>query len=297
LNQIRGLARVPGYATIENYASLERMPEVQEAINMEVGNEELQLILAAKEEAAAALQLAAEAEKIAQKISDPAKKALIMNAIKEVKLCSQRVIECAESLSKSPRDPVLQQRLANAQLELGNAIQKVVNLTSTNDRELTDAMNEMRSEIDQSNSAEAQLLRAAQEVLDEIAAHFNSDKKMKPEETIARAKELAAKAAELARKLKEMAATTTDPIFKEKLQAAAKFIRDSSIQIKILSAVKAAGGDDKSNSVQMSARGLQTNIAEVIKVVQTQAIRNRFKSTVKQTMAINKVLRLWRRAN
>ena len=74
-----------------------------------------------------------------------------------------------------------------------------------------------------------------------------------------------------------MAAKTTDPVFREKLLNAAKIIRDGGIQIKILSAVRAAGGEDKGNSVAMASKGLQTNIQEIIKEVRAEQLRTKFR--------------------
>eukprot|EP01114_Cavostelium_apophysatum_P003519 TRINITY_DN1345_c0_g1_i2.p1 TRINITY_DN1345_c0_g1~~TRINITY_DN1345_c0_g1_i2.p1 ORF type:complete len:784 (+),score=242.09 TRINITY_DN1345_c0_g1_i2:136-2487(+) len=287
LNAVRRDAQIGGGGQAEEDASYATL-----------GTEEMQLINAAREEASAALQLAAEAEKIAEKMTDPAKKALIKAAIKEVQLCSQRVIDMAEHVSKNPRDAAAQHALADAQHDLGNAIQRVVDLTSTKNDELADAMAAMKLETTAGSASEQNLLKSAQQVLDQIAATFGSDNNMSPEQVIANARELSTKAQELARQLREMAEKTTDPVYKEKLLQAAKIIRDGSIQVKILSAVKAAGGkNDKSNAVQMAAKGLQANITEVIKVVQAEGIRNRFRSTVKQTIAINKVVRLWRAGN
>jgi len=128
-----------------------------------------------------------------------------------------------------------------------------------------------------------------------IAATFgDSSKKLSPKEIIDGAKLLSTKAHELAKQLIEMASKTTDPVFKEKLLHSARIIKDGAVQIKILSAVRAAGGEDKTNSVGMAAKGLQTNIQEIIKAVQADSLRNRFRSTVKQTMAINKVVNVWR---
>jgi len=287
LNQVRREARlIPG----QEFSSTE--------LDMRSGQSaEAQLVAAAKEEASAAMQLAAEAEKHASKITDPVRKQRILEAIKEVKLCAQRVVEAAELVSANPHDPVAQQKLASAQRDLGTAIQRVVDLTSGNDRELSDAMAEMKQETDAKGSSETAILAAAEDVLKEIAATFGSNRKMRPEEVIAYAKELSNKANELAKQLRAMADATTDPVYKEKLLNAAKIIRDGAIQIKILSAVRAAGGDADSpnSSVAMSAKGLQTNIQEIIKEVRAQSLKNRFRSTVKQTMAINKVVSVWRK--
>jgi hypothetical protein len=56
------------------------------------GKEEQQLVAAAKEQASAALQLAALAEEQANKMTDPARKQKLKAAIQEVKQCSQAVV-------------------------------------------------------------------------------------------------------------------------------------------------------------------------------------------------------------
>jgi hypothetical protein len=84
-------------------------------------------------------------------------------------------------------------------------------------------------------------------------------------------------------------------VFKKKLLGASRILKDGGIQIKILSAVKAAGGEDKGNSVGMAVKGLQTNIQEIIKEVKAESLKNRFRSTVKTTIAINKVVNVWKR--
>eukprot|EP01118_Nematostelium_gracile_P009807 TRINITY_DN3319_c0_g1_i1.p1 TRINITY_DN3319_c0_g1~~TRINITY_DN3319_c0_g1_i1.p1 ORF type:complete len:210 (-),score=79.76 TRINITY_DN3319_c0_g1_i1:16-645(-) len=180
-----------------------------------------------------------------------------------------------------------------AQKDLANAIEKVVTLTSTGDSEVNDAMQDMR---DVHTGPEADILVAAQQLLDKIARTFGDpSKKMTPGDVINNAKELSTNAAELAKQLREMAAKTSDPVYKEKLLNAAKIIRDGGIQIKILSAVRAAGGEDKGNSVAMAAKGLQTNIQDIIKEVRSESLRNKFRNTVKQTIAINKVVNVWKK--
>jgi len=253
-----------------------------------------ELVAAAKEEAAAALQLADEADKLADKITDPTKRAAIKKAIQDVRSASKKVVEAADLVAQNPHDPVAQEKLAAAQKELAGAIERVVNLTSGGtDRELNDAMADMRVD---GSGAEGNILLSAQKLLDKIANTFgNPNKKLSPQEVINAAKELSLEAAELAKQLREMAAKTTDPVFKEKLLNAAKIIRDGGIQIKILSAVRAAGGEDKGNSVAMASKGLQTNIQEIIKEVRAEQLRTKFRNTVKQTMAINKVVNVWKK--
>eukprot|EP01119_Soliformovum_irregulare_P005452 TRINITY_DN17211_c0_g1_i1.p1 TRINITY_DN17211_c0_g1~~TRINITY_DN17211_c0_g1_i1.p1 ORF type:complete len:812 (+),score=266.83 TRINITY_DN17211_c0_g1_i1:195-2438(+) len=258
-------------------------------------SDEMQLINAAKEEANAALLLAAEAEKLAAKITDPRKREAIKKAIQEVKECSRRVIEAADLLAKNPHDLAAQQKLSAAQKDLSAAIQKVVSLTGGDnpDDELSGAMADMK--LADQGGAEGLLLTRANELLQKIGNTFgNPNNKMTPEQVIAAAKELSTDANDLARQLRELAAKTSDPVFKEKLLNMAKILRDGGLQIKILSAVRAAGGEDKSNSLQYAAKGLQNNITEIIKEVQAEQLRSKFRNTVKQTIAINRVVSVWK---
>jgi len=258
-------------------------------------SEEAQLAQAAKEEAAAALQLADEAENIVSKMADPIKKQKLLAAIAEVRTAAQRVMEAAELVARNPKDVAAQQKLASAQKELGAAIERVVALTDDKDRDIADAMAEMNLDDPRNpQNKEAAVLQAAQAVLDDIAKAFAANQN-DPTKIIAFAKDLAAKAAELAKQLRELAERTKDPVYKEKLLNAAKIIRDSSIQVKILSAVRAAGGEDKSNSVGSGIKGLQSNIQEVIKEVQANSIKNKFRATVQTTIAINKVVNAWKK--
>jgi len=252
-----------------------------------------QLVQAAKEEAAAAMLLADEADKLADKMTDPYKKDKLKKAIQQVRAASKKVVEMAEMVSANPYDAAAQEKLSQAQKELAVAIENVVNLTGSGDKDINSAMEDMR--LESGGGKEGDLLKAAQQLLDKIASTFGDpNKKLSPQEIIELAKELSSNAAELARQLKEMADKTQDPVFKEKLLHAARIIRDGGIQIKILSAVRAAGGEDRGNSVAMASKGLQTNIQQIIKEVRAETLRNKFKSTVKQTIAINKVVKAWR---
>jgi len=252
-----------------------------------------QLVQAAKEEAAAALLLADEADKLADRMTDPTRRDKLKKAIQQVRAASKKVVEMAEIVSANPYDVAAQEKLSLAQKELAIAIENVVNLTGSGDKDVNSAMEDMK--LESGGGKEGDLLKSAQQLLDKIASTFGDpNKKLSPQEMIALAKELSTNAADLARQLKEMADKTTDPVFKEKLLHAARIIRDGGIQIKILSAVRVAGGEDKGNSVAMASKGLQTNIQQIIKDVRAETLRNKFKSTVKQTIAINKVVKAWR---
>jgi len=203
----------------------------------------------------------------------------------------------AELVSKNPGDTVAQAKLSAVQKELGLALEKVVELTSKQNLDLENSLQEMKKETDSKGNISGQennILQSAQAVLDEIA-NFFTDKKMTPAQVISASKSLSTKATELSKQLLEMAEKTTDPIYKQKLISSARLIKDGTIQIKILSAVRAAGGDDKTNTIQNAFKTLQANIDMVVQTVTAESLRTKFKSTVKQTVAMNKLLTHWRK--
>jgi len=157
-------------------------------------------------------------------------------------------------------------------------------------------MQEMKIQTEQSSSGtQSNFFNAAEKVLSEISSTFNSKTKLSPQQTIASAKELSTKSNQLYQQLTEMAKNTKDPVLKEKLQNSAKLIKDGSIQIKILSAVSAAGGEGGTSSVSMAVKGLQTNIQEILSAVRAEELKNKFRSTVMQTVAINRVINVWKK--
>jgi cell division protein ZapA (FtsZ GTPase activity inhibitor) len=160
--------------------------------------------------------------------------------------------------------------LTGAQKDLGIAIEKVVALTGERDAEVNTAMAEMKQQSGGAGAEQAVLI-TAQQMLDEIAKTFSAN--LKGPAAIESAKAMSLKATDFARQLKELAEKTTDPVYKEKLYTASKIIRDGSLQIKILSAVRAAGGEDSGNTVGMAVKGLQSNIQDVMKDIAAENIR------------------------
>ena len=172
---------------------------------------------------------------------------------------------------------------------------------------------------------------------------------LNPKEAIANSKLLSQHANDFAKSLNEMSTTTEDPAFKgnefrisfcediyicvrtkkkkielEKLQNNARFIKDASLQIKILSAVSTGSGAKGADPVMQSAKGLQANLVRyypisnnfffftkwiffgdppifyvfyhhrVMNEVGSEQIRTRFKNSVERTAAMNKVVNAWK---
>ncbi|PRP74596.1 large adhesin, partial [Planoprotostelium fungivorum] len=261
---------------------------------------EAQLVAASKAEATAALELAEEAERLLNGITDPNKKKQLADAIHHVKTTARKVLDAADALARNPHDPQLQGALSKAQAELGQRIQSVISLTneSKRDEEVAAAMAQMKLEESQSAAAtQNKFLSEASELLAEISKTFGGSTKLSAEETIANAKKLSERANSLAAQLREIAAGIQDPVLKEsqKILQSAKIIKDSGTQVKILSAVRAAGSDDRSNTVGNAVKNMQTNIAEVIRQIQAEQLKQKFRSIVQNTVNINKVVKAWRR--
>jgi len=256
------------------------------------------LVAASKAEATAALELADEAERLLSTVTDPNKRKQLSDAIQYVKTIAKRVLEAADALARNPHNKELQDALSSAQSDLGKRIQDVIQFTndSKRDDDVAAAMAQMKLEESQSAAAtQNKFLGEAQQLLAEISKTFGGSTKLSPEETIANAKNLSEKANRLAAQLREIAATIADPVLKEKILQSAKIIKDSGTQVKILSAVRAAGSDDRSNTVGNAVKNMQTNIAEVIRQIQAEQLKQKFRSIVQNTVAINKVVKAWRR--
>jgi hypothetical protein len=264
-------------------------------IRMQKGKEAQALAQAAQEQAATALRLADEAETLAAQISDPKKRAEIQAAIREIRSQAARVIAAAERVVANPADTNAHAELESAQRDLGQAIHKVVVLTGAHgDADVAAALQDMLNADARDGSANAIFL-AAESLLGDFVASLLDTTNMDPKEVLRRAKELSAKAAELIKQLRAMAAETSDPIFKQKLLDAANLISDNSMQCKILAMVRASSqSPDKANTVGNSARLLQTNINDILREVRAEQLRTRFRDTVRQTMAINRVMKAWK---
>jgi len=258
---------------------------------------EAQVVAASKAEASAALELAAEAERLLAGITDPNKRKQLADAIQQVKITAQRVNAAADQLASNPHSVELQKALSEAQGDLNKKIQGVLELTNAHNRdeEVAEAMSQMKLEESQrSANNQARFLDEANDLLAEISKTFGSDSKLSAQETIANAKKLSESANKLAAQLREIAATVSDPVLKEKLLQSAKIIKDSGTQVKILSAVRAAGSDDRSNTVGNAVKNMQTNINEVIRQIQADSLKQKFRNIVQNTMMINKVVKAWR---
>lgn len=282
---------IPGDDGFQDLKAQEEAKMIE--IRMQKGKEAQALAAAAQEQAATALRLADEAEALAQQIKDPVKRAEILGAIKDIRTNAARVIAAAEKVLANPGDMNAQAELQQAQKDLNQSIHKVVVLTGAHsDADVAAALRDMLD--DGGEGTASAVFAAADRLLGDFVDLLLDTTNMDPKEVMRRAKELSENAKELIKQLRAMAAVCEDPVMKEKLLTAANLISDNSMQVKILAMVRAsAQSPDKSNAVGNAARLLQTNIKDIIREVKADQLRTRFRNTVRQTMAMHRVMNAW----
>lgn len=269
-------------------------PQAQQNIDMLKGENEL--VTAAKQQAVEALKIAEEAEKFAHTLTDQQKKQEILDAAGALRKCAHELIAAAEEVAKNPNDMALQTKMLDKQKELAGHIAKVIGLTSAMQEELARAMRELEALLAESEALFNEFFAACKACQADVQANYvDRQGKKAPQEMVSHAKGLSDHAQKIAKLLKEMSTKTNDPRFKGQLDSAAKFIRDKSIQVKMISAVKVAmtGDDVDDNQVVSAAKGLNTEVTDIVKVVRAGLLKRRLASTQAQTAAIAKIRSLW----
>eukprot|EP01102_Stenamoeba_stenopodia_P015332 TRINITY_DN5211_c0_g1_i1.p1 TRINITY_DN5211_c0_g1~~TRINITY_DN5211_c0_g1_i1.p1 ORF type:complete len:943 (+),score=367.38 TRINITY_DN5211_c0_g1_i1:265-2829(+) len=260
--------------------------------------EDNQLVIFAKEQFSIAMQMVEEAEKIAAKETNPARKQKIQTAIAGVKTSGQEVIKAAESVVEDPMNPEKLSKLDSSQAKLCSAIEQLAEATrdtSSSSTELVSAMKEMN--INDKDAGE-DLLALALETIALIVAFLDNanNSKRDPKKVIDEAREIAAKSNQLSALLKAKAMSTTDPVYKEQLMNFSKILRDKAMQVKILSAVQVASQkSDDSQQVASCTKGLSATIKDALATLQEQSLKDRVKSAMGRVNAIRKVVNVWRR--
>jgi len=227
---------------------------------------------------------------------DQKKKQEILQAAQELRNCAHAVIAAAEDVAANPNDPNLQKILMDRQKDLSHAIVKVIGLTSAMQEELARAMRELEALLAESEALWNEFFAACKACQTEVEDSFvKKQGKKSPQEMVGSAKKLSEHATLISKLLKEMATKTNDPTFKNQLEAAAKYIRDKSIQVKMISAVKVAmtGDDVDDNQVVSAAKGLSGEVTEIVKTVRAGMLKRRLQSTQQQTAAIAKIRAIW----
>jgi len=253
------------------------------------------LVAAAKEQARAALDVIREAEKYAE--NDPELQKKIQQAADEVRNWVLKVLEAARRVAANPNDLAAQAALSDAQKGLAAAIQALVNLAKGKTKKEVDealrSLNEATKDDPKASAATsknaAEFLKRAETLLKDIMAIWGEGVKTDVKTGVMKARELAAKVNDLAKLLEEIVPTVTAEKFKKTLLNGARIIRDNGLKLKILAAVKAAGGEDDAGQVAAAARGLAVQIKQIMNDVSALSLQYRVQQTEKQAMILKKI--------
>lgn len=271
-------------------------PQETAKANIDFLKGENELVTAAKQQAVEALKIAEEAEKFAHTLQDQEKKQKILDAAQELRGWAKKVIESAEAVAANPNDENLQKTLVANQKELSKSIAKVIGLTSEMQEEIARAMRELEALLAESEKLFEEFFAACKACQTQVEGDFLSASRAKdPKAMVGNSKKTSDHANNIARILREMSTKTNDPRFKHQLDAASKYVRDRAIQLKMISAVKLAttGDEVDDNQVVSAAKGLHTEVADIVKAVRAGLLKRRLQNTQQQTLAIKKIRELW----
>jgi len=270
-------------------------PPVKKAeVDFQKGENEL--VTAAKQQALEALKIAEDAEKFAHTLDDPKKKQEILEAAGHLRRVAHEVIAAAEDVARNPNDPDKQRILLDKQKDLTAAISKVIGLTMAMQEDIARAMRELEALLAESEALFHEFFAACKACQGDVERDFVAKQGRKTaSEMVGSAKNLSTHAANISRLLKEISSKSNDKQFKNQCDSAAKYIRDKSLQCKMISAVKAATTSDEvdDNQVSSAAKGLSAEVGESVKAVRAGLLKRRLQSTQQQTVAIKKIRDLW----
>jgi hypothetical protein len=207
------------------------------------------------------------------------------------------VLEAARRVAANPNDLAAQAALSDAQKGLAAAIQALVNLAKGKTKKEVDealrSLNEATKDDPKASAATsknaAEFLKRAETLLKDIMAIWGEGVKTDVKTGVMKARELAAKVNDLAKLLEEIVPTVTAEKFKKTLLNGARIIRDNGLKLKILAAVKAAGGEDDAGQVAAAARGLAVQIKQIMNDVSALSLQYRVQQTEKQAMILKKI--------
>ena len=249
------------------------------------------LVTAAEDQKTQAYRVAEQAEKLAGNLSDKSKAEQIRKLAKQVRQNADDLVDAAAAYDADPNNRDKEQRFLDAQNRLNKSIGEVVNLCG--DQAAKDAMGNLFGL--QGDSGDGSIFKLIDEVIEEIDAQKNVKDAQKG---VNAAQNIGFKCKDLSSKLRTMA-KGADPAFREQLLSYANGVRDQSLQLKIISAVKLADlGDgaapaDKhtssGNQVAAQIRGLRSNLVALKKQMYGEALSRRTSNTVKQATAIRNI--------
>eukprot|EP01121_Diplochlamys_sp_Union-15-3_P001853 TRINITY_DN11607_c0_g1_i1.p1 TRINITY_DN11607_c0_g1~~TRINITY_DN11607_c0_g1_i1.p1 ORF type:complete len:379 (-),score=98.18 TRINITY_DN11607_c0_g1_i1:58-1194(-) len=258
------------------------------------------LLAAAKEQARAALEILRESELAAG--HDAVLRRRIDEAGQGVRLWSKNIVEAAKKADANPNDAKAQAEFANAQGELGKAINKLVAL-SRGGVDVSEALNLLnistkdaaKGEEDGLSSQIKAFLEAADRALADIQKYFGPSVKLSAQQLVENARNIALTGRELSKLLQNLGTAVKDDAFKHQLVTCSQILNDKGLQLKILAAVKASEGGDQGGQVKSGAQGLGQQIKQVKDTVRSLALRFRLRNTQKQTQILKQIAALVRK--
>lgn len=264
------------------------------------------LMAASAEAVRLANQMAALARAKADEETDPAKKARILAAADAVEKAAAELLAAQQYAAEHPDDPEAQKRVQEAYNKLCDAITNMVAAVQGDmDAEMLEAMSVMKAAM----QGKAASMGAVGDSETTIAIGQGASAKIfegfldpgnppKPKDFVKNAKLVADNVKDFLKQLDALIASTDDPIYKKRLKDLARVIRDRNTQLKIISAVKSSADENDQEAVgavQAAALGLDTSIKEAIQAANALALRQRVVKAVNTVMAINKVMKAFKK--
>jgi hypothetical protein len=270
-------------------AGLEEARE-EEGVSHNDGDSDL--VRAAKEQAMLALQMVKDALAMAEQLTDPVKKQLLIDAALRLKGYAGDVIRDAEAAAADPKNLEKQIQLDESQRLLADGIREVVMLTSSVAGDLKALMDSMANDDDVDI---ASLFALAEKLMREITRFVETVSTTEAKEVVLKAKELALDTNTLSGMIRKVIDQTPDPRSKEQLTGLARFMRDRATQVKMIAAVKVACGGD-GGQVTSAADGLKSTIGESVSVLRVSELKRRRTRTTGRAAEIRKVMEMWQKS-
>eukprot|EP00004_Rigifila_ramosa_P021273 TRINITY_DN5626_c0_g1_i2.p1 TRINITY_DN5626_c0_g1~~TRINITY_DN5626_c0_g1_i2.p1 ORF type:complete len:1701 (-),score=493.11 TRINITY_DN5626_c0_g1_i2:103-4545(-) len=264
------------------------------------------LVVAAAEAARQAMRLAEMAEAVALDTDDLPKRAKILASKDRVTAAARELMEAQRISAANPEDAAAQARVDQAYKTLNSGIQEMVGLcmgeAEFEDEDMKAAMHAMMVATETEDpiaKGKSGVVKGGKgldafgaELLEAISGQFLKPGKRTGVDYMNAAKDIAKKAEEFLKQLQEFIDRCEDPIYKERLKKLARLIKDKSVQVKIISAVKSSSSDsaDAEGAIQAAAKGLQDAIAEAMREQAAAQLRKRFTKAVDTVVAMRKVV-------
>ena len=261
-----------------------------------------ELIRAAKEQALAALDIIREAERyLGQDATTDEKIRVANDAVRD---WAQRVVAAARAASANPDDPAAQAEMARCQNELAKAIAVLLGLTGKGGNSavaaamkgLQDAIGSGDDAGKEKDSGDAALASEFYAIAAQIIKTINENFKGDVKADVGTSREIALLSAKANKCLQGIAKSVKNQQFRDQLLNSGKIITDNSLKLKILAAVKVSGGNDDTGQVASAARGLKTQVEDIVSQVRAGSLRHRLQATAKQIAALRLIAEAVRKA-